>query len=213
MISREKIIEAAERVYSLHGFRGATTRLIAIEAGVNEVTIFRIFGSKAALLDEVAQRMSIENASAGRLPAEPQDPEREVIAFARAQLEHLWTRCSMIRKTLSEMEDRPDLCSCIAHGPTSAARHLRKYVEALQAAGRADRDIDPLVPSAMLLGALFADAMGRDFMPEIYPEPERAAELYTKSFLASIGVRHGRAVKTRAHGPKKRPAPSGRKAS
>lgn len=213
MISRDKIIEAAARVYSLHGFRGATTRLIANEAGVNEVTLFRIFGSKAALLDEVAQRMSVETAETGRLPLEPQDPEREVTTFARAQLDHLWTRCSMIRKTLSEMEDRPDLCNCIAHGPTSAAKHLRKYIQALQSSGRADRDIDPLVPSAMLLGALFADAMGRDFMPEIYPKQERAAELYTKSFLKSIGATRERTLKTRVNGAKKRPAPSRRKAS
>ena len=213
MISRDKIIEAAARVYSLHGFRGATTRLIANEAGVNEVTLFRIFGSKAALLDEVAQRMSADTVATGGLPLDPENPEREVTAFARAQLEHLWTHCPMIRKSLSEMEDRPDLGNCIAHGPTSAARHLRKYIQTLQASGRADRDIDPVVPSAMLLGALFADAMGRDFMPEIYPRRDRAAELYTKSFLTSIGFTSGRALKPRVNGAKKRPAPSRRKAS
>ena len=42
---RDRILEAAKRVYAKHGFRGATTRLIAIEADVNEVTIFRTFGS------------------------------------------------------------------------------------------------------------------------------------------------------------------------
>ena len=213
MINRDKILKAATRVYSLHGFRGATTRLIAIEAGVNEVTIFRIFGSKAALLDEVAQRMSRESAEAGGLPAVPVDPEHEVTAWAAAQLQNMWTRCSMIRKTMSEMEDRPDLGSCIAHGPTSSARGLREYVKALQKAGFADRDIDPLVPSAMLLGSLFADAMGRDFMPEIYPKQERAAELYTRSFLRSIGVAQARASTLRSAGAKKRPATSRRKAS
>ena len=55
MISRERILEAAGRVYSKHGFRGATTRLIAAEAGVNEVTLFRTFGSKGALLEAVLE--------------------------------------------------------------------------------------------------------------------------------------------------------------
>jgi len=53
MVSRERILEAAARVYARHGFKGATTRLIAIEAEVNEVTLFRTFGSKASLLEAV----------------------------------------------------------------------------------------------------------------------------------------------------------------
>ncbi|HUR29742.1 MAG TPA: helix-turn-helix domain-containing protein, partial [Planctomycetota bacterium] len=56
MISRERILEAAGRVYAKHGFRGATTRLIAAEAGVNEVTLFRTFGSKGALLEAVLEQ-------------------------------------------------------------------------------------------------------------------------------------------------------------
>ena len=212
MINREKILEAATRVYSLHGFRGATTRLIANEAGVNEVTLFRIFGSKAALLDEIAQRMALENRGA-TLPAKPVDPQREVTAWAAGQLDHMWQRCNMIRQTLSEMEDRPDLGKCVAHGPTIAARHLRTYIEALQKAGLADRDIDPLVPSAMLLGSLFADSMGRDFMPEIYPERDRAAELYTQSFLRSIGIAKRQARITPKTAAKKRSTTARRRAS
>ena len=42
----------------------------------------------------------------------------------------------------------------------------------------------------MLMAALFADAMGRDFMPEMYPQPpERAPALYVRLFLCAIGVR------------------------
>lgn len=212
MINRERIIEAATRVYSLHGFRGATTRLIANEAGVNEVTLFRIFGLKAALLNEVAQRMSTE-ARGDSLPARPRDPQAEVTSWAAAQLDHVWKRCSMIRKTMSEMEDRPDLCGCIAVGPTSAVRGLRDYVEALQAADMADSDIDPLVPSAMLLGAIFADGMGRDFMPEIYPPADEAARAYARSFLRSIGADAGIARKRRPATARKRATSSRRKAS
>ena len=48
--ARHRILAAAARVYAQHGWRGATTRRIADEAGVNEVTLFRQFGSKDALL-------------------------------------------------------------------------------------------------------------------------------------------------------------------
>ncbi len=77
MISRERILEAAARVYSKHGFRGATTRLIAAEAGVNEVTLFRTFGSKGALLEAVLEENDTSEEVVA-LPDPPVDPEREL---------------------------------------------------------------------------------------------------------------------------------------
>jgi AcrR family transcriptional regulator len=70
---RDRILEAAKRVYAKHGFRGATTRLIAIEADVNEVTIFRTFGSKAALFDSLMQS-HVAQSPLPVLPDEPVNP-------------------------------------------------------------------------------------------------------------------------------------------
>ena len=75
MISRERILEAAGRVYAKHGFRGATTRLIAMEAEVNEVTLFRTFGSKSALLDAVLVPQHAAQ-PATPLPAAAPEPAR-----------------------------------------------------------------------------------------------------------------------------------------
>ena len=80
MISRERILEAAGRVYAKHGFRGATTRLIANEAGVNEVTLFRTFGSKSALLEAVLLQQQ-HSQPAYELPREPVDPFGELANF------------------------------------------------------------------------------------------------------------------------------------
>jgi hypothetical protein len=52
MEARERLMEAALRVFQEAGSRGATTRKIAAEAGVNEITLFRHFGSKGALMAE-----------------------------------------------------------------------------------------------------------------------------------------------------------------
>jgi hypothetical protein len=41
----------------------------------------------------------------------------------------------------------------------------------------------------MLMGALFADAMGRDAMPDLYQnDPDRALTQYIEMFLRAIGV-------------------------
>jgi AcrR family transcriptional regulator len=45
-LTRKRILVAAQKVFSRDGFQGATTREIAREAGVNEVTIFRHFHTR-----------------------------------------------------------------------------------------------------------------------------------------------------------------------
>lgn len=202
MISRSKLIEAAARVYAECGFRGATTRRIAEEAGVNEVTIFRNFGSKAALIHEAVSRHTGPEFPLPVLPDDPADPESELLAWAGAYHDHLRDSAPLIRKTMGELEERPEGVPCVAVGAVERAGTLRHYLRGLNRAGwlrAADRGEETAVlrpaqldgAAAMLMGALFADAMGRDMMPEIFPQPERGAvALYVRLFLRSIGFAH-----------------------
>ena len=48
--TRQRIITAATNLFGKVGYTRATTRSIASTAGVNEVTLFRLFGSKQNLL-------------------------------------------------------------------------------------------------------------------------------------------------------------------
>ena len=57
-IDKGKLLDVAARVYGEYGFRGATTRRIADEAGVNEITIFRQFGSKESLINDAFRAAS-----------------------------------------------------------------------------------------------------------------------------------------------------------
>lgn len=54
--THRRLLEAAARVFAQHGLEGATTREIAREAGVNEVTLFRHFQSKENLVSAVLKR-------------------------------------------------------------------------------------------------------------------------------------------------------------
>lgn len=55
--TREKILEAALNVFSEKGFHAATTRIIAREADVNEVTLFRLFQNKMGLFKEILKHV------------------------------------------------------------------------------------------------------------------------------------------------------------
>jgi len=56
--TRDRVLSAALEVFGRKGFNGATTREIARQAGVNEVTLFRYFGSKEALFASVIEERS-----------------------------------------------------------------------------------------------------------------------------------------------------------
>ena len=188
MINRNRLLEAAARVYAEAGFRGATTRRIAEQAGVNEVTIFRLFGSKAALLAEAMQTFGTLEAGPA-LPAVPADPERELTQWCDRTLDFLRQNRSLIRKSLAELEELPEMGAIACEGCLKGAVQLREYATALQTQWKTSSLVDVNAAVAMLLGALFADAMVREMAPETYPQPpQRAAAAYVRVFLRALGV-------------------------
>jgi AcrR family transcriptional regulator len=191
MISRERILEAAARVYSKHGFRGATTRLIAAEAGVNEVTLFRTFGSKGALLEAVLE----ENDTGGDvspLPDPPRDPERELTEWVETHLERIRTLRPMLIHAISEYEERPEVAHFACRGRIDVHQHISGYVARLHDLGLADRDADVAAAVTMLISSVMSDAMGRPMAPHTFPPSDQAAPRYVRCFLRMIGAPRSR---------------------
>lgn len=54
--TREKILQSTIKLIREKGFKAATTRAIAQNAGVNEVTIFRHFGNKKGIIEAVIKK-------------------------------------------------------------------------------------------------------------------------------------------------------------
>ena len=188
MASRQKLLAAAARIYGESGFRGATTRRIADEAGVNEVTLFRLFGSKSALIAEALREHAPRAVDPVSLPAEPVDPESELSAWCDAQLTHLRGARSMIRKAMGEIEEHPEMAPCMSEGTQCAFHELLHYAQQLGGSDGSISEREVHTAATMLISALFADAMGRDMMSALYPQPESdAAALYARIFLRAIG--------------------------
>lgn len=185
---REKLLSAALHVFEEAGSRGATTRRIAEEAGVNEVTLFRHFGSKGALLTEALQSAARHTLVTG-LPELPRAPERELVDWCRTHLAHLRRTRSMIRTCMGEFEQAPEIAQCAGSTPARVADELRAYLRRLRERGMADGDLDVDAAAAMLMGALFTDAMGRDIMPDRFGySEEEAPARYVRLFLRAIGA-------------------------
>jgi AcrR family transcriptional regulator len=188
MVSRQKLLEAAMRVFAESGFRGATTRRIAEAAGVNEVTLFRQFKSKTALITEVAE-LYARRRSEEALPPGPVAPLRELSEWCNGHLALLRNSRDMIRKCMAEVDEHPQMAGCMRRGPDVVHRQLRDYATRLVK----DRGLpvsrdDIQIACMMLQGSLFADAMGRDIMPDLYPPLRRAGAGYARFFLRMLGA-------------------------
>ncbi len=189
---RDRILEAAAKVYALHGYRGATTRLIANEAGVNEVTLFRTFGSKESLFEELARGQA--NATVvPELPERPVDPERELTEWCGAVLGYLTQHRAFLRKSMSEMEERPLAAEAACRGPNCAGDVLARYVAALEphrlVPGDREGQQEARTAISMLMASLFGDAMCREIMPDAFPAPAAEAPArYARTFLRAVGM-------------------------
>ena len=186
---RNRILAAAARVYAQYGFRGATTRLIANEAGVNEVTLFRTFGSKAELLQAMLQSQ-VSATSAPMLDADLDDPEAALTAWCTLMLSYLRGHSHLVRKTIAEAEERPDVACAACEGPNTAGATVTTYIEQLRDAGLADADADVETAVSMFMSALFGDALYRDVMPAAFPQPAQDAPAkYVRTFMRAVGAR------------------------
>jgi AcrR family transcriptional regulator len=187
--ARERVLDAARRVFAQSGSAGATTRRIAEEAGVNEVTVFRHFGSKEALLDEAA-RTHATGEHALPLPENPKRPQAELTQWCATEIERLRSSRDFILQCLAEGTEHPGIADCGAVPLTQGAAELRRYVDRLHQSGRIRHTEDREAATTMLLATMYSDALGRTALPEVHvTEPARAPALYVRIFLRALGVR------------------------
>jgi len=188
MPNRQKILDAAMRVFAAAGFRGATTRRIAEEAGVNEVTLFRLFKTKTTLFAEAA-RCHADRRLVHTLPSVAVDPERELTTWCRSQLAFLNDSRSLIRRGMAELGEHPQMVEHVSAGPCGAHRQLQDYAAHLRSQYLLSIEREDLNAAVtMLMSALFCDAMCREMMPGMFPQPAtRGAARYARMFLKTLG--------------------------
>lgn len=115
-VTRERILETAAGLFSTKGYLGASTREIARQAGVAEVTLFRHFSTKEKLLEEVLSRYSVLPSIRGFIPKALEMPYEEALArMADLFLDTLIQIQDWIRIMHSEVQRAPDKLLTIYH--------------------------------------------------------------------------------------------------
>jgi AcrR family transcriptional regulator len=172
--TRNRILDAALKLFSQKGFLGATTRGIARDAGVAEVTLFRHFGSKEKLFEEVIRGYSFLPAMKGILPGlQEASYEEALLVIARRFLAMLDERRDLIRIMLAERHFYTPQVKNIFRGMLGEVfAMLADYFLRLQRQGML-RDFDPDDAAKAFLGAFFAYVHGLGFFFEDTADSKR----------------------------------------
>ncbi|MCX7913520.1 MAG: TetR/AcrR family transcriptional regulator [Thermodesulfovibrionales bacterium] len=155
--TKEKILQSALKLFSKKGYLGATTREIAKDAGVAEVTLFRHFTSKEKLLEGVLENYSFLPELKQKMPEILSLKYEEALhLIVKTFLKSLLTRKDTIKIIKSEILTHPDKISPFFQPfLRELYETLANYFVEMQRGGIL-KDFDPTLASRALLGMVFS---------------------------------------------------------
>lgn len=155
--TKEKIVTAAMSLVSEKGYLGATTREIARDAGVTELTLFRHFGSKEKLFEACLSRKSFLPALKELMPdLEGMRYEDALRTVGRSFLLSLKARKPMVKIMQAEMCRYPEKMKRMSGAFfDEMLETLAAYFTARQRTGEL-RAFSPELAARMFLGMLFS---------------------------------------------------------
>ncbi len=107
--TRDRILEAALDLFSVKGYAAARTREIAERAGVNEVTLFRLFGSKRELYIAVYRRFAMVASEESILSGVTGDPRSDVFSIARAIAALFSGNTKIVHMSIKDIDAFPEI--------------------------------------------------------------------------------------------------------
>lgn len=107
--TRNRILEAARRLFAKQGFDGTTTRDLAQAAGVAEGTLFRHFVNKKAILVEVATQGWVEILTDLLTELSEMGSYKAVAQVMRNRMWNLQKNSDLMRVCFMEAQFHPDL--------------------------------------------------------------------------------------------------------
>jgi len=179
--TRARIMQAASQLFAEKGFSGTTTRTIAKRSGVNEVTLFRHFGTKEnlakAIMDQFGGLAIAEDLSA-RFSG---DYVQDLTLVGHAMMKVMTERSDAMRMAICEAGNFPEFQQVVAENPRQLRRMLARYFE---------RQMDvnlihsghPEVLAQAFLGMFFSYTVLRGFLLDSL-QPEISSEEIVEQFV------------------------------
>jgi AcrR family transcriptional regulator len=164
--TKKRLLEATLKLISEKGYMGATTREIAQQAGVTELTLFRHFGSKEKLFKELLCSYTFLPRLKELIPELDGLSSREALELIATHfLLTLKERKAMVKIMYSEYTTYPENIREVYNKFILEMRTtLAAYFEGLQRQGLLRRNISPAMTAKMFLWILFSYFRSEEIM-------------------------------------------------
>ena len=166
--TRNRILEAARRLFAKQGFDGTTTRDLAQAAGVAEGTLFRHFVNKKAILVEVATQGWVEILTDLLTELSEMGSYKAVAQVMRNRMWNLQKNSDLMRVCFMEAQFHPDLRDRVQSEVIDKMTDVAEAFFQTAMEKRIYRQMDPKLVARVFLG-MFAVA-GFSYNTLIEPE-------------------------------------------
>jgi len=201
--TEHKILDAAVKVFSSEGYAGATTRKIAQEANVTEVTLFRKFQSKENLLKEVLNNNSAVLSSLEGLFQIKMDVDLETeLSILGKNISKLMkdnkkdSKYRMFMHMLfEEGRRRPEVAEALSSLGQMFLARLSEYFE-IQIKNGKMRNINPRSAALTFISyfvhtSLLRGVFGDSFLGNVDEEIERFIDIFSKGIMNVDDIKVG----------------------
>lgn len=142
--TRRRILAAALKLFSRHGYSGATIEAIAQEAGVSPLTVFSAFGNKRTILARLLdlsvggdeQPIPLLQRPEQQMVLQEPDPEQQIRQFA-AGISNILERVSPVFEIMRmAAKTEPEIAGMVNQMLERRMRNLGVFVQSLSAHAR-----------------------------------------------------------------------------
>jgi AcrR family transcriptional regulator len=162
-----RILSAAATLFARHGYVGTTTSAIADEAGVNEVTLFRRFGTKEGLLRALGAAF---DRGGSAYPPEGAVVEGDVRATLRnlavAEIRAAIESGGLVLRLGFDARSVPEVRDALGDVAGANLEQLAAYLGKAQRRGEVRADLPPMALAEAFFGLTSSLVIGRMALAE-----------------------------------------------
>lgn len=151
--AEERILNAAAALFAEHGYKSASTRAIASAAEVNEVTVFRRFGSKAGVLRALVARRADRQE---RIPPDDAvvrgDAKSTLRNMAKIEIRDAFADGALSLRLAFDARAVPEVRNALGTALPDTVRRFAEYLAQRQAEGALRPDLDPAILAESFYG-------------------------------------------------------------
>ncbi len=161
---QQEILDAAVRVFSRKGFNGATTKEIAVEAGVAEGTIFRYFKTKKDILLSMVGPFVVQSLADTMQEVSGETDETVLTAIIKNRFDLIKKNQDLVRLLFTEAQFHPELREMFVEKVVLKASDIMEKFIMARMSGGAYKNIDPKITLRILVGMTGIFVLWKMFM-------------------------------------------------